>query len=381
MNNITLTGITWDHPRGYDPLIAASALYERSFGVRIDWQKRSLTDFGDQSLTELAGRFDLLIIDHPHAGVADESNCLVALNDVLTQDELKEQENHSAGPCFSSYNYKGKLWALPIDAAMQCSANRPDLLDRSNVPGSWKEVFELSDSLKKRNLQTGMALCPTDCVCSFLSITAQLGSPVVEGREMLVSREVGLQALELLRKMRNSFHINCLNWNPIALYDYMSANDDVVYSPLAFCYTNYSREGFRKNKLHFGNAPDIKNALLGGAGIAVSAKSKWPVEAARYSAWICSPEIQNTIYVLAQGQPANIVAWKSKYANELTHNFFLNTLDTLTNAFVRPRHSGWPAVQKYFGEVIHGFLKDDSDPNKILDHMQEVYRQSYLDNS
>jgi multiple sugar transport system substrate-binding protein len=374
---MTLTGITWDHPRGYDPLIASSVLYERLFGVKVKWEKRSLTNFGDQSLAGLADRFDLLIIDHPYAGIAFETNCLFPLNESLPKEKINELKKQTAGPGFSSYHYKRKQWAIPVDAAMQCSAIRPDLLGDLKVPKNWAEVFELTDLLKKKNLQVGMALCHTDSLCSFLTITAQLGSPVREGNEILVRRETGLQSLELMRRMRDNFHESSLNWNPIQLYDYMSTNDAIAYTPLAFCYTNYSRDGFRKNKLSYRNAPGIINAVLGGAGIAVSAKSKYLNEAAQYAAWICSAEIQSSVYVMEQGQPANIVAWKSDFANELTNNFFFNIFDTLANAFVRPRYSGWPEFQKHLGEVLHAYLKDDADPAKVLDHLQEAYRLSY----
>ena len=374
---MTLTGITWDHPRGYDPLIACSALYEKLFGIKIKWEKRSLTSFGDQSLAMLANRFDLLIMDHPHAGIALETNCLCSLNELLAEGKINELKNQTAGPCFSSYNYKGKQLAIPVDAAMQCSVNRPDLMGDMAVPKNWVEVFELTDLLKKKDLQVGMALCPTDSLCSFLTITAQFGSPIQEGNEMLVKRETGLQSLELMRKMRDNFHESSLSWSPIQLYDYMSTHDDMAYAPLAFCYTNYSRDGFRKNKLDYCSAPGITNAVLGGAGIAVSAKSNYLNEAAQYAAWICSAEIQNSVYVTEQGQPANIVAWKSDFANELTNNFFFNTFDTLTNAFVRPRYNGWPEFQKYLGEVLHAYLKDDTDPGKVLDDLQEAYKLSY----
>lgn len=374
---MTLTGITWDHPRGYDPLIASSALYEKLFGVKVEWQRRSLTNFGDQSLEELTQRFDLLIIDHPHAGVANKTKCLVPLNQILPAEKIQELKKQTAGPSFSSYNYKRKQWALPVDAAMQCSAMRHNLLGDIAIPKNWEDVFELTTLLKKRKLQVGIALCPTDSLCTFLTITAQLGSSIKEQNEMLVSREVGMKSLELMRKMRDNFHASSLDWNPIQLYDHMSTYDDVVYSPLAFCYTNYTRDGFRKKKLSYNNAPGIANAVLGGAGIAVSAKTKHSVEAAKYAAWVCSSDIQNSVYVKGQGQPANIVAWKSEFANRLTNNFFLNTIQTLTNAFVRPRYNGWPKFQKYLGERIHAYLKEDTDPAKVLGDIQEAYRQSY----
>jgi len=375
-----LTGITWDHPRGYDPLIASSAVYEKLFGIKVKWEKRSLTHFGDQSLAVLAERFDLLIMDHPHAGVANKTSCLIPMDNILPAEKINELKEQSAGPSFTSYNYRGKQWALPIDAAMQCASNRPDLFGNTAVPKNWPEVFELAHLLKQKKLQVGMALCPTDSLCSFLTITAQMGSPITEGNEMLVNREIGLKSLELMRNMRDRFHVNSLNWNPIQLYDHMSTHDDIAYAPLAFCYTNYARDGFRKNKLSYHNVPGIKNAVLGGAGIAVSAKSRYINEAAQFAAWVCSAEIQHTVYVSEQGQPSNIVAWKNDFANRLTHNFFFNSMDTLMNAFVRPRYSGWPVFQTYLGEMVHAFLKNDSDPRVVLDHLQGAYEQSYLKN-
>ena len=105
---ITLKGITWDHPRGYDPLVAASKVYEEQFGLSVQWEKRSLSNFGDQSLTALAKQFDLLIIDHPHVGVANDTGCLLPLDDLLTYEQLQQLEQQSAGPSFLSYYYQQK---------------------------------------------------------------------------------------------------------------------------------------------------------------------------------------------------------------------------------------------------------------------------------
>lgn len=374
---ITLKGITWDHARGYDPLIAASALYLEEKGVAVNWQKRSLTNFGDQSLEALSKQFDLIIMDHPHAGVAEASRCLLSLHILLAASTLQELKNASAGPSFESYHYHGTQWALPIDAAMQCASYRPDLLGSLPIPSNWKEVFDLSNVLKRKNLCIGMALCPTDCLCSFLSITAQWGSPITENNPLLVSTEVGIKALEMIRSMRDQFHPNVLDWNPIALYDHMSTENDIVYSPLAFCYTNYARDAFRQNLLHFHTAPEIKNAVLGGAGIAVTASCKEPQIAADFAAWICSNTIQSSIYVNAQGQPGNKFAWEDAAANKLTHNFFSNTLATLSNAYVRPRYQGWPKFQQWLGEKIHAFLVNDTAPELLLKELQEEYSASY----
>jgi multiple sugar transport system substrate-binding protein len=375
---IKLKGITWDHARGYDPLIAASELYFKEKGIQVEWQKRSLTNFGDQSLEELSKQFDLIIMDHPHVGVAEASQCLLPLNDLVSANILNELKNISSGPSFESYYYHGKQWALPIDAAMQCASYRADLMHDESLPNTWEEVFALAKTLAPKKLYVGMALCPTDCLCSFLSLTAQMGSPIQENNKLLVEPSIGLKALTMLRSMRDVFHPKALDWNPIALYDYMAEQNDIAYSPLAFCYTNYSRTGFRKNILKYHTAPEINNVVLGGAGIAITSSCSNVHEAANYAAWICSDDVQSTIYVNAQGQPGNKKAWENKQANALTNNFFTCTMPSLTNAYVRPRYQGWPKFQQFLGETIHAYLMNDTDPALVLEKLQAAYCASYL---
>ena len=375
---IKLKGITWDHARGYDPLIASSELYYKEKGIQVDWQKRSLTNFGDQSLEALSKQFDLIIMDHPHVGVAEASQCLMPLNDLLPANILNELKISSAGPSFESYHYHEKQWALPIDAAMQCASYRADLMVNDSLPNTWEEVFALAKTLASKKLYIGMALCPTDCLCSFLSLTAQFGSPIRENNELLVEPSIGLKALTMLRTMCDVFHPKALDWNPIALYDYMAEQNDIAYSPLAFCYTNYSRAGFRKNILKYHTAPEINNAVLGGAGIAITSSCSNVQEAANYAAWICSDVVQSTIYVNAQGQPGNKMAWENKQANVITNNFFSNTMPSLTNAYLRPRYQGWPKFQTFIGETIHAYLLHDTAPELVLEKLQAAYTASYL---
>lgn len=374
MNEIKLHGVTWDHPRGYDPLVAASRLYQQKYGVQVDWVKRSLKDFGDQSLTDLAETYDLLIIDHPHSGVAKQTNSLVPLEDIADQDAINSLKSQSAGPSFTSYTYDGHQWALPIDAAFQSASYRPDLL-QAPIPNTWDEVFHLAERLRARGQFVGMALCPTDVLCSFLSLSAQFGAPIDEANKELLPAEKGQLILETLEKMRDLFHPMSLEWNPIMLYDHMAEHDDVVYCPLAFNYTNYSRDGFRSNKLIFADAPH-QMAVLGGAGIAVSSKCEDQAVAVKFATWVCGEDIQRSIYTQEQGQPANQVAWHDDSCNDLTYNFFSNTEQTLANAYVRPRYSGWPTFQAWLGGEVYKYLKGDQGRDECLNRLDEEFKKS-----
>ncbi|MCG8388830.1 MAG: ABC transporter substrate-binding protein [Cytophagales bacterium] len=372
MTKETFKGITWDHPRGYEPLIAASDAYYKITGVKVDWQVRSLKDFGDQSLLSLARKFDLLIYDHPHCGAAARSKCVLALEEYLDPAILSQLELQSAGPSFESYNYAGHQWALPIDAAFQSASYRPDLMDMP-VPVNWEGVFGLVKELKRKNKYVGMALCPTDSLCTFLSLTAQFGSPIREDGE-LVDPNTGIKVLELMQRMRDEFHPASLDWNPIQLYDHMAEEDEIVYAPLAFNYVNYSHNGFRKNILTYTNAPGT-TSVLGGAGIAVSATCKNKPGAVDFAAWVCGEYIQKGIYTRVQGQPGNIKAWEDPLANTLTHDFFTNTRHGLDHAYIRPRFLTWPMFQEYLGNAIHMSLKEGPDIPSTLHHLNSTYKE------
>lgn len=121
-----LRGMTWDHPRAIEPLLACSAEWERRTGVRIRWEHHSLQHFESHPLEDLADRFDLIIIDHPHIGAAAQSRALVPLEALGPANALPACAAGSVGPSFRSYAWSGRQWALPIDAATQVQAFRPD---------------------------------------------------------------------------------------------------------------------------------------------------------------------------------------------------------------------------------------------------------------
>src|ERR1035437_4383288 len=89
---VELTGITWNHMRGYLPMVATAQRFsEIHSDVSIVWQKRSLQQFADAPLVDLASRFDHLVIDHPSIGEAVHENLLLPLDEHLTADYLADQ--------------------------------------------------------------------------------------------------------------------------------------------------------------------------------------------------------------------------------------------------------------------------------------------------
>lgn len=376
---IEIKGMAWNHPRGYQPLIAASKEFKKVHPkISIKWDVRTLKEFGDMPIESLIERYDLITIDHPYMGQADKKGLLLKLEGHIPNSRLNILQNQSLGPCFDSYKYNGHVYALPIDAAAQVAAYRSDILSEFGLsfPKKYKELKNFYKKVPK-DFSVAWALCPTDLWCTFLTLCAQnRGSNFIENR--IFDEEVGSMVLDEIKYHLDFLHPGSINWNPIQILDKMGNGEEILYCPYLFGYTNYSREGHSRNLVRFINSPvglqkDV-STLLGGVGLAASSLTKYPDVTAKFIDFVAGDKIQNTIYTLNEGQPANVLAWQNEDNNALCNNFFNDTITTVERAYVRPRHPGWNDFQEQGANVLHeGVLKNRSS-NKIVNDVNELYK-------
>jgi multiple sugar transport system substrate-binding protein len=351
--------------------------------VEIHWDKRSLQDFADFPIETLAETYDLVMIDHPSVGTCELQRCFIPLDELLAARTLETLAGQSVGHSHRSYNYNGHHLALAIDAASHVSAYRPDLLQRHDltVPRSWEQVVNLAQHLHRAG-EAAMAvpLIPVDCLMCFYTLCASAGEdPFSLDDQRVVSRETGLRVLDLMRQVLPLLHPESLNWNPIQVLDRMSSTDELIYCPWLFGYSNYARTGYASFQCQFTNIPTLngglsKGAILGGAGLAVTSKCKNPSVAADYASFVASAECQRTIYFESGGQPGNIEAWRDPAVNRVSNNFFLNTLETLTHSYLRPRYPGYIHFQTQAGLLVHNYLKTGGDAGHLLEELDHLHR-------
>lgn len=352
MNLIELKGMTWDHPRGLDSLVASNDLLISRSSVSITWDARSLLAFGDQHIKDFYQEYDLLVIDHPHVPDAVAAGAILAFEDFAIPEVLEELSRTSVGASHDSYLYRGKHWALAIDTAAQVSAFRPDISE--GAPIFWPDAFDLG---RKKDLLWPYK--PVDAFSTFATLMAQKGHPLT-GSDSYIDEETACEVLEFMIELASLVPEWCADSNPIDIAEVLATTSDYGNAVAMYGYSNYSRNGFRKNVIHYDDVPSFdgkaSGSQLGGAGIAVSSASSDPEAAMRAAQFLSLPEVQASTYGLNAGQPGNLVAWKSPRLNEETHNFFANTLRTLERAWVRPRVLGWPDVQYETSQVIHKML-------------------------
>lgn len=376
MSAVTLRGMTWSHPRGYDPMIASSALWREKTGVAVEWEKRSLQDFESFPVEELARAYDLIVIDHPHVGQITAEACLAPLDVAGREAERAALAAGSVGRSYPSYEWQGYQWAFPIDAATQVQAWRPDILPAA--PTRWGEVLDLA-----RQGRVLLPLRPPHSLMTFFTLAGNLGKPCATERGDLIDRETGITVFEMIREIAALVDPACLDMDPIAVSERMAeADSKTACSPLIYGYVSYAVAGFRPNRLAFADIPAAGSlgpvgSALGGTGIAVSAFSTAKDAAIDFAYWVAGGDVQRGPYAAAGGQPGHAAAWEDDAVNAATGDFYRATRKTLEGAWLRPRHNGYMIFQQGASDRINEGLAGKQDGGLVVDDLNLLFRESF----
>lgn len=377
-----LKGIAWDHPRGFDPMVATAAEFKKNNpNFNIVWEKRPLQAFADRPIENMAYEYDLMVIDHPHVGEASRKGLIYELNNFLEyKDDLNSFKNSTVGLSHQSYNFNENQYALSIDAAAPVSAFRKDLIE--NIPKTFEETIKLAEkSLVMWPIK------PIDAISCFNSIAANLGKPINNVAEQFIDLSTGKLILKMMKQLADLVPKDCLKMNPINVLDHMSSNDEFIFCPMLYGYSNYSRKNFRKSIIYFGNIisfdennKNCSGSQIGGTGLAVSKSTKNLAIALKYAFWIASEDCQKGLFFNSGGQPAHISAWKDKEVNNNCNQFFENTLETLKKSWVRPRYDGYMYFQDIGGTLVNKFLKGETSIDFTINEMKKEFEKSFYVN-
>ncbi|MGH8776737.1 MAG: ABC transporter substrate-binding protein, partial [Jiangellaceae bacterium] len=285
-------GLSWDHPRGRDPVLATSDAWHRAHpDVRLEWTPRSLADFAGGGLDGLVGAYDLVCIDHPVIGEAVERGWIVPLDDLVPHDVLERLTLGSVDGWSGAYRHDGRTYAVPVDAAALTAASRPDLLERNGLaaPGTFGELLDLA----RTSGRVAVPLSVFGTVALFASLCAQLGEELFAAGPGLVGAEVGHQALGLMTELAKAVPDQCFDDGAAQLLERLSGTDDLAYVGYAYGYSTYARAGGGRRRVTFAGAPPVVRGTsprptLGGVGLAVLRDAPQTEAAVTYARWVAA---------------------------------------------------------------------------------------------
>ena len=374
---INLKGMTWDHSRGFDPMVATSKKFYEIYDnkVKIEWDKRPLQAFADRPIEEMTDDYDLIVIDYPHVGEVAHKGLLQNLNLPNYESQIEDLKKQTVGKSHESYYIDNKQWALAIDAASQTACYREDLINHN--PKNWDDLIALA----KQN-RVLWPLKPVHAISSFYSIYNNITKELIPEQKNFIEKNFGIETLTMMKAISNELIKDCLTMDPIQTAELMTETDDFFYCPYIYGFSNYSRNNYRKNILKYIDVLDLSGkgpsgTHLGGTGIAVSNKSINKDLAIKYAFWIAGAECQKSLFYESGGQPGNAVAWEDKRINLETNDFFKATRKTLELAWVRPRHNGYMEFQDKSGDLINEYLQSDISAESVCVKLSDMYNDSF----
>lgn len=373
---VTLKGMTWSHPRGYDPMVRCSALFRELTGIEVVWDKRSLQDFESFPVEELARAYDLIVIDHPHVGQVTAEGCLLPLDVAGREAERAALEKATVGPSYRSYLWQGRQWAFPIDAATQVQAFRPDLLP--SAPSRWEEIMRLA-----RDGRVLLPLRSPHALMTFYTLAANAGHPCATERGDLIDPDAGAKIYRLIQDIVAHLDPMCFEMDPIEASEAMAGAQEIFACiPYTYGYVSYAWDHFRTRRLDFANIPSFGDqgpvgGTLGGTGIAVSARTKNAKAALDFAYWIAAAEAQKGPYAAVGGQPGHAEAWEDDDVNRSANGFYRKTRDTLEGSYLRPRHDGYMAFQAEASQRISDGLKAAEEGQAVIADVNRLFRESF----
>ena len=285
-------------------------------------------------------------------------------------------EKASVGASYASYRWQGRQWALPIDAAAQVQAWRPDLIE---APAErWGDVLSLA-----RRGRVQCPLRPPHSLMAFYTLSANLSRACAVNGPDLIDPAAGRRVYELLRELAALIDPDCFSMDPIAIYEAMAAPDSqIACAPLIYGYASYALENFRTKRIAFADVAAVGShgpvgSALGGTGIAVSARSRNVPEALDFAYWIAGADVQSGPYAAAGGQPAHAAAWSAPAVNRPVANFYLETRATLEGAWVRPRHNGYMSFQNAAAARLNEALRSGEDGRRLIAELNAMFGRSF----
>lgn len=373
---MTFRALTWDHPRGYLALEAAAQKWAAADGLDITWERQPLEGFESHPIADLCARYDVLVLDHPHLGEAIEADALLPLDELFEPAVFEDLRRNTIGSCLQSYEWQGRPWGLPLDAACQVMACRPDILGKSR-PTTWDGIGALARSTSKVALSLGGPHSLLTLISMALSFG---GRPSVAGEDQFLPEVEGRAAIELLYELSAYGPRGSRDNNPIQLLERMSTSDDLILIPLVFGYVSYSDPG-RPRPLGFFDVPTARDSgplgsILGGTGIALTRRCKPSPQLLTHLQRLMGPQAQCAFVPNHGGQPSRRDAWHDETVNAAWGNFYVSTAATLEAAFVRPRHAGYMKFQKAAADMVRDAVNLRPPSGLLLDQINGLYRQS-----
>jgi multiple sugar transport system substrate-binding protein len=390
---IRLRGITWEHRRGFDPLVATAKSYHQLRpDVVVEWERMSFHDCYHTSRNHCYNGItdvDFVAFDYPNTGDYAANGWVLPLDELMTPAQKADLEADADPRSLESYHFDGHLWGLPIDAACHILVYRPDLLgvDGTALPRDWDSLLQLAREIHKPPERYAFSNGGGSGGAAFLMLEGILGAlgcePFTEP-ESRIDRPAGLRALEILRQV-NELSMPGEIHPSASGYELLSGDDRVAMALGPFAYINYYGAD-NPRVLGAADMPTVPetgrtSSNLGGVGLGIHSWSKHPEEAWEYAWYVMNQEVQQGVYIENEGQPGRLSALRGEFSESQRGGFGRFLVDALDDGYLRPTRPGYHYLEHSCYIVTGRFLAGETDAETTLAELDRVAAAMYREGS
>ena len=152
------------------------------------------------------------------------------------------------------------------------------------------------------------------------------------------------------------------------------SGDSVLYVPLTYGYVTYATDAVAR-PCRFGDVPGALGAVLGGAGLAVSASSGSPTRRRHLRPGPVAPMRSRASLARPAGNPGAAPPGTTRPSTRLLVGFFSGTRASIEGAWVRPREPWWPRFQLDAGTLLTEALATRRPVPETFRALDDLYRE------
>lgn len=361
-NPITLK--VWESTGGPDEFIkqAGEAFTAQYPNISIEYVNVELGDTTSQIALDGPAGVGPDVFAAPH----DKLGELVAGGHVLPTVDPDTIAQNVLGACSSALTYEGTMYGYPVSAETYALFYNKDLINEEEVPTTWEDLKTFSETFNaSHNNQYGFMMDVENGYYTIIFTTSEdnrlFGPDGTDKANTNINSEASVEGMKFFQTLRSALDVPAADLTTAACDSAFSSGNVALYITGLWNVANFEEAG-----LNFGVAPlpslpgndKPASSFSGTRAMFVSAYSEHPNEAALFSEFLMSDEMQKLRFELTGALPAINCSVDSPYIEG-----FLTQLDY---AFPMPSipqmNAFWDAMKAASANIWDG-----ADVQKELD--------------
>lgn len=300
----------WESTAGPDEFIkqAGEAFTAKYPNISIEYVNVELGDTTSQIALDGPAGVGPDVFAAPH----DKLGELVAGGHVLPTADPEKLAQNVLGACSSALTYDGTMYGYPVSAETYALFYNKDLISEEEVPATWEDLKTFSEAFNaSHSNQYGFMMDVENGYYTIIFTTSEdnrlFGADGTDKANTNINSAASVEGMKFFQSLRPALDIPSADLTTSACDSAFSSGNVALYITGLWNVQNFEEAG-----INFGVAPlpslpgnnEPAASFSGTRAMFVSAYSEYPNEAALFSEFLMSDEMQKLRFELTGALPA-----------------------------------------------------------------------------